>query len=79
MITDKDHVYITIQKQFKLGKIKLTQEYVPSADIGHYTTIIEDSNGNIIYSTSTCCGAPHGKINMKNCNDFYKDFRKTYK
>ncbi len=79
MITDNEHIYITLEKKYKNFKVKITQEYLLEDDIGHYICIIENNNGDIVCSTSSCAGAPKGKVTFKKCSEILKSFKSAYK
>lgn len=74
MKTD-DQEYVTVRKDYGEFSVKITQEYSKAFNHGHYSYVIEDKDGNIIKVSSTCYGAPKGKVDENLCDEIYKDFR----
>ena len=66
------------------GKIrKVTQEYLPSVNMGHYKYVISDKKGHILKISSSCCTPPKGKIDdgFLKCelNRFWMDYKLSIK
>jgi len=82
---------ITLGKHYRMGKkifySKVTQEYDPKYDSGHWRYCIFEvpyggcqmEEGDLVSTGSSCCGAPTGKITYKNLDKFWKDFKFYYK
>jgi len=58
--------------------IRMTQEYMPEVNMGHYKYVIEDSLGNILKASGSCCCPPEGKIGKALLAEMVTDFWDEY-
>lgn len=86
----KKYEMVTVSKYFKKRNqtffIKVTQEYMPEVDMGHYKYFvlavpyggcpIED--GDVLRTSSSCCAPPEGKVDEAWVGRLFKVFYRDY-
>jgi hypothetical protein len=59
--------------------IKITQSYKPEFNSGHYTAVIEDAQGNIVFHTESMASGPNRKMDMNDVFELIERFKRDYK
>ncbi len=86
----KQYEMVTVSKYFKKRNqtffIKVTQEYLPDVDMGHYKFVVmavpyggcQMEEGDVLKAAFSSCAPPDGKMDEAWVGRLFKDFYRDY-